>query len=355
MRESKSRQLRGLEFLYMLETNGSTTWDLIVVGAGPTGLACAIESEKLGLRALVIDKGCIVNSIYNYPTNMVFFTTSELLEIGDIPMTSASAKPTRLEALAYYRKVAQHYQLDIHQYERVDSVTKCNGQFRVETTLANGAQRQYAADAVVLAMGYYDLHNHLGVPGEDAPHVFHYYKEAHPFSGQRVVVVGGKNSSVETALDLYRHGAHVTLIYRQAQLSPSIKYWVRPDIENRIKAGEIEARFSTTITEILPDAVRLRSPHGEETIPADFVFALIGYHPDFDFLRAAGVELDPESLRPYCNPETYESNVEGLYVAGVIVAGRHTGEIFIENGRFHGKVVANDVARKRAAMMSRVS
>jgi thioredoxin reductase (NADPH) len=331
-------------------------YDVVIVGAGPTGLACAIAAQRHGLNAIVIDKGCIVNSIYNYPTQMVFFTTSELLEIGDIPMTAASAKPTRLEALAYYRRVAQHYRLDVRQYERVESVRKRGELFHVSVTDSSGEARVYESEFVVLAIGYYDLHNWLGVPGEDLPHVLYYYREAHPFAGQRVIVVGGKNSAADTALDLWRHGADVTLLYRRPQLSSSIKYWVRPDIENRLKAGEIRSRLNCTLLEIRRNTVLLRhnDTGTDEELPADFVFALIGYHPDFEFLQSAGVELDPESKRPLCNPETYESSVGGLYLAGVILAGRHTGEIFIENGRFHGGVVIGDIARKRAGIGERV-
>jgi thioredoxin reductase (NADPH) len=317
--------------------------DLLIVGAGPTGLACAIEAGKAGLTAVVVEKGCLVNSIFHYPVNMVFFTTSELLEIGGIPFTTALSKPTRLEALEYYRKVALHYRLEVRQYERVERVERREGGFEVRSS--HGA---YRAGAVVIATGYYDLPNRMEIPGEDLPHVFHYFREAHAFAGQRVAVIGGKNFAAETALDLYRHGAKVTLIHRQAGLGASIKYWVRPDIENRIKAGEIAARFSTRVLEIRPGALRLESAVGEEEMGVDFVFALTGYHPDFEFLRAAGVELDAE-MRPRCDPATYETNVPGLYLGGVVVAGRHTSEIFIENGRFHGQVIVAHLLAKLAA------
>lgn len=326
--------------------------DLIVVGGGPTGLACAIEATRADLDALVIEKGCSLNSLYNYPTDMLFFTTGDLLEIGDIPLTCAAAKPTRREALEYYRRVAEHYGLRIHQYERVDAVERRGDGFRLRSTRRTGGVCEYDARRVVLATGYYDLHNYLNVPGEGSDHVFHYYREAHPFSDCDVVVVGGKNSAALTALDLYRHGARVTLVHRHEQLSSSIKYWIKPDIENRIKAGQIAARFNTEVTEILPSSVRVRAvgAHGqnEDEIPADFVFAMVGYHPDFDFLRACGVMIDPQTCRPVCNPQTFETNVPGLYLAGVIVAGVHTSEIFIENGRFHGKVIVDDIRQKRA-------
>lgn len=316
---------------------GAERCDVLIVGAGPTGLACAIEAQKAGLRAVVVDKGCLVNSIVNYPTNMVFFTTSELLEIGGIPFTCQSAKPSRLEAMEYYRRVSAHFGLDVRQYERVDSIRELHPGFAVTSTRLEG-MREYRAEAVVVATGYYDLPNLMGIPGEDLPHVFHYFREAHPYAQQRVAVIGGKNFAAETALDLFRHGAKVTLIHRQADLGTSIKYWVRPDIENRIKAGEVAARFRTQVKEIRRGSLLLHGPEGESELAADFVFALTGYHPDFEFLRAAGVEFT-EGMRPVCDPATYESNVPGLYLGGVIVAGRNTSEIFIENGRFHGEVI----------------
>ena len=287
---------------------------------------------------------------------MVFFTTSELLEIGGVPFTNAASKPNRLEALEYYRRVATRYQVRVHQYERADSVERTGSGFLVKTTRQTGESCEYQAPNVVIATGYYDLPNRLGIPGEGLPHVFHYYREAHPFAGSQVVIIGGKNFAAETALDLYRHGAHVTMIHRGAELSHSIKYWVRPDIENRIKAGEITAQFRTTVSEILPGQVRLRSQgeggEVESTIPADFVLALIGYHPDFEFLRASGVELTAE-MRPVCDAETYETSVPGLYLAGVVVAGRYTSEIFIENGRFHGKVIVDHILQQRAMAAAR--
>ncbi|MGH9486852.1 MAG: YpdA family putative bacillithiol disulfide reductase [Terriglobales bacterium] len=325
-------------------------WDLLIVGAGPTGLACAIEAANKGLRALVVDKGCLVNSIFHYPANMVFFTTSELLEIGGVPFACAQAKPSRLEALEYYRKVAAHFALNVHLYERVGEITALapgRPGFRISTD-----RGLYQAENVVIATGYYDLPNLLGIPGENLPHVFHYFREAHAFAGLRVAVIGGKNFAVESALDLFRHGARVTLVHRRAELASSIKYWVRPDIENRLKAGEITARFSSQVREIRPRGLRLSGPQGDSEIEADFVFALTGYHPDFAFLRAAGVALG-EGDRPVCDPATYETNVSGLYLGGVVVAGRHTSEIFIENGRFHGQVIVASVLAQRAAMEAR--
>jgi len=319
--------------------------DVLIVGAGPTGMACAIETEKAGLKAVIIDKGCLVNSIYNYPINMVFFTTPELLEIGGVPFTTALPKPTRLEALEYYRRVAEHYDLNIRQYEWVKTITGEDNNFRVTTT-RHDAIHDYQARKIVLATGYYDLANEIGIPGEDLDKVFHYYREPHPYFDSDVAVIGGKNSAAETALDLWRHGARVTLVHRGPQMHSHVKYWVRPDIENRIKAGEITAHFNSTVSEINDDCVVLRTPAGPIRLKNDFVFALTGYHPDYDFLRSVGIELSPEQLRPVCDPESLESNVPGVYVAGVIVAGSRTSEIFIENGRFHGKLIAAHIAEK---------
>jgi thioredoxin reductase (NADPH) len=320
--------------------------DVLVVGAGPTGMACAIEAHKAGFKALIIDKGCVVNSLYHYPNNMVFFTTPELLEIGDVPFTTSLAKPTRLEALEYYRRVAEHFQLHIRQYEWVKTITGEDRNFRVTTTDRQSAIHDYRARKIVLATGYYDLANQLEIPGEDLDKVFHYYREPHPYYDTDVVVIGGKNSAAEAALDLWRHGARVTLVHRGPQMHEHVKYWVRPDIENRIKAGEIGAHFNSTVQEIGGDYVALQTPSGPLHLKNDFVFALTGYHPDYDFLRSVGIELSSEQMRPVCDPENLESNVPGIYVAGVIVAGSRTNEIFIENGRFHGKLIAAHISEK---------
>jgi thioredoxin reductase (NADPH) len=314
--------------------------DVLVVGAGPTGLACAIEAHKAGFKSRILDKGCLVNSIFHYPTNMVFFTTPELLEIGDIPFTTSLTKPTRLEALEYYRRVAEHYQLHVCQYQWVKTITGEDGNFRVTATDRHSAIHDYCARKVIVATGYYDLANKMGVPGEDLNKVFHYYTEPHPYYDTDVIVIGGKNSAAEAALDLWRHGARVTLVHRGAVMHHHVKYWVRPDVENRIKNGEIGAYFNTTVLEIGHDYVVLLTPSGSLRVKNDFVFALTGYHPDYDFLRSIGIELSAEQCRPFCDPETLESNVPGVYVAGVIVAGSKTNEIFIENGRFHGKLIA---------------
>lgn len=320
--------------------------DVLVIGAGPTGLACAIECQKIGLKAIVLDKGCLVNSIFHYPTNMTFFTTPELLEIGDIPFACSGQKPTRQEALEYYRRVTDHFRIHVCQYQWVKTVTGQDGDFRVTATDRAGKIHDYRTKKVIVSTGYYDLPNHLDIPGEDLPKVFHYYKEPYPYYDSDVVVVGGKNSAAEAALDLWRHGARVTLVYRGDQVSPSVKYWVRPDLENRIKNNEITAYFRSFVQEIGDDFVVLQTPKGPIRLENDFVFALIGYHPDYDFLRSVGLELSHMQNRPVCDPETLESNVPGIYVAGVIVAGSRTSEIFIENGRFHGKQIAAHLRQK---------
>jgi len=322
--------------------------DVIVIGAGPTGLACAIEAQKAGLKVTVIDKGCVVNSLYNYPANMSFFTTPELLEIGDIPFTTARQKPTREEALEYYRLVAQHYHLDIRQYQSVKTVIGKDNDFHISTMDRLDRIYDYQTRKLIVATGYYDLANYLGVPGEDLPKVFHYYREPHPYFDNDVLVIGGKNSAAIAALDLWRHGARVTIVHRGAKMHTHVKYWILPDVENRIKNKEISAYFNSSVREIAADCVRITTPEGEVEIKNDFVFALTGYHPDYDFLRSMGIELSPDHCRPVCDPRTLESNVPGIYVAGVIVAGSRTNEIFIENGRFHGRQIADDLKKKLA-------
>jgi thioredoxin reductase (NADPH) len=320
--------------------------DILVIGAGPTGLACAIEAQKAGFEAVVLDKGCLVNSLFHYPPNMVFFTTPELLEIGDIPFSTAQQKPTREEALEYYRKVAEHYQLDVRQYEWVKTVVGQDEDFSITATDRAGRPHDYRARKVIVSTGYYDLANQLAIPGEDLPKVSHYYGEPHPYYDCDVLVIGGKNSAAIAALDLWRHGARVTLVHREAQLHHHVKYWIRPDLENRIKNGEIEAYFDSTVQEIGIDHVVVNTPGGPIRLKNDFVLALIGYHPDYDFLRSMGIELSERQNRPVCDPVSLESNVPGIYVAGVIVAGSRTNEIFIENGRFHGKQIVEDLKHK---------
>ena len=323
------------------------SFDVIVVGAGPTGLACGIDVKRAGLSVANIDKGCLVNSLFNYPSNMTFFTTPELLEIGDIPFSSPNQKPTRQEALEYYRKVTEHYQLDVRQYQPVLKIEGSDNHFLVHTTNLHGHRCEYKARKLILATGYYDRPNYMNVPGEELPKVMHYYREPHPFFNHDVLVVGAKNSAAIAALELWRHGARVTMVHRGPGISPSVKYWIKPDIENRIKAGQVNAYFNSAVREITPEHVILDTPDGQVTLPNDHVFALTGYHPDFEFLCSLGIKLSDEAdKRPIVDRQTLESNVPGIYLAGVIVAGTRTSEIFIENGRFHGQLIAADLKHK---------
>jgi bacillithiol disulfide reductase len=328
----------------------SNSFDVICVGAGPTGLACAIEAKRAGLRPVVIDKGCLCNSLYHYPMNMQFFTTVERMEIGDLPMTSATAKPTRPEALKYYRRAAEHYGIDTRLYQRVGKIGGHDGAFVVHTTDNEGHAHEYRGRKVIIATGYYDLPNYLGVAGEDLPFVSHYFTDPHPYWEQDVVVIGAKNSAAEAALELFRAGARVTLVHRGATVGEKLKYWVKPDIENRIRAGEIKALFNHRATRFEPGRVYIEhcgsaSPGSDgggrkdEVLPAVQVFALTGYHPDFTFLTEQGIHLDPVTKRPEVDPDSLETNVPGIHVAGVVVGGRNTSDIFIENGRFHGREI----------------
>jgi thioredoxin reductase (NADPH) len=317
-------------------------FDVAIVGAGPTGLACGIELEKRGLKPVLFDKGCVVNSIYHYPINLVFFTTPELLEIGDIPMTSLNEKPGRTEALKYYRRVADLYKLNIHQYERVLGFDGEDNAFIVRTDIGC-----YGARKIILASGYYDIPNRLDVPGEDLEKVIHYYREAHPYYDQDVLIVGAKNSAAISALELFWTGARVTMVVRGAGISHNVKYWIKPNIENRIKNGEIQAYFHSRIREIRLEDVVLETPKGEVIVKNDFVFAMTGYRPDFEFMAEHGIHLDPATFKPITDAATLESERRGVYLAGVIVAGMHTNEIFIENGRFHGKLIAEAIAKEK--------
>jgi thioredoxin reductase (NADPH) len=320
--------------------------DLLVIGAGPTGLACAIEAQKAGLRAVLVDKGCLCNSLFHYPAHMTFFTTSELLEIGGIPFPSPNAKPNRNEALEYYRLVAAYYKLDVRQYQRVERVSGADGAFTVCMQDRFGRHSRLEARKLAVSTGYYDLPNYMGIPGENLCKVRHYYNDPHPFFEMDVLVIGGKNSAAIAALELWRHGARVTLVHRDAEMHRHVKYWIRPDIDNRIKNGEIKAYFRSNVVEITPDAAVMETAEGRVTLRNDFVFALTGYHPDFEFLERLGVRFEGPDRLPVCNAETLESNVPGIYLAGVIVAGSRTNEIFIENGRFHGRQIAAALASK---------
>jgi thioredoxin reductase (NADPH) len=326
--------------------------DIVVIGAGPAGLAVAIAAEEARLSCEIVEKGVLVNSIFHFPHGMTFFTTPELLEIGGLPLVTPYEKPTRLEALKYYRRVVDTYGLRVALGERVVGIEKDGATFRVETAPEGGGHgfregKLRQTRNVVFATGYYDHPNRLGIPGEDLPHVSHYYDEPHPFYRRRVVVVGGKNSAAIAALELYRAGATVTLVHRRDTLSESIKYWIRPDIKNRIKEGSIGARFETTVVEITPDLVVVEGPAGREELRADAVFLLTGYHPEPGLLEGLGVQVDGEVLRPEHDPETFETNVPGVYLAGSIVSGRDTNRTFIETGRFHGAAVVKSILAKR--------
>jgi len=337
--------------------------DLIIVGAGPSGLSAAIAARQRGLDYQIVEQGTLVNSIYHFPPQMVFFTTPELLEIGGLPFVSPYEKPTRAEALRYYRKVVDAFDLKIAFDEKVVSVCRDaqDGEpaFAVETIATDRAQsspgsiesaridgrRVRHARNVILAIGYYDHPNVLNILGEDLPHVRHYYGDPHPYYRQRVVVVGGGNSAAEASLDLFRSGAHVTLVHRWTELKSTIKYWVKPDIENRIKEGSIAARLNACVMEIRPEVVVIRAAGGIEDLPADAVFLLTGYHPDWDLLEKAGVALDARGVPAY-DSETFETNVHGLFVAGGAISGKDTAPIFIENGRFHGERIIETIGRR---------
>lgn len=319
--------------------------DAIVVGGGPCGLSAAIELKQMGLDVLVIEKGNIVNSIYNYPTHQTFFSSSIKLSIGDIPFITAIDKPQRNDALVYYRKVAELKEIAIRSYEKVVDVQRKSEGFHVVTE--NG---DYFARNVVIATGYYDNPNRLGVAGENLPNVFHYFKEAHPFFGKKVVVIGGKNSSVDAALELERAGASVTVVYRGSEYSPSIKPWILPGFDSLVRAGEIDMHFNARVVEITASSVTIEQQGKTFVVENDYVFAMIGYHPDYTFLRNIGITIDQESGRPTFNEETMETNVEGLFIAGVIAAGNNANEIFIENGKFHGGMIARAIEAKQTAV-----
>jgi len=320
--------------------------DVIIVGAGPSGLATAIACKHFGLDYLVLEQGSLVDAIARFPINMVFFTTPELMEIGGIPLTTPYEKPTRPEALRYYRKVVDTFQLQVSLYEEVLGVQPpSNGDepFVIDTRTTRGVTRTREARNVVLAMGYYNQPNMLNVPGEDLPHVTHFYKEAHQYYRQRVVIVGGKNSAAEAALEIHRAGGHVTMVHRGPGFGESVKYWVKPDIQNRVNEGSIAAHFNARVVEIRPTEVVLDTG---ATIPAEAVLLLTGYRADADFMRRIGIEIHDDTMSPKYNVDTYETNVPGLFVAGGQLAGKRTGTVFIENGRFHGEVIAKTLASR---------
>jgi thioredoxin reductase (NADPH) len=314
----------------------SEPFDVLIIGAGPIGLACAVEAKRRDLRYVVIEKGCLTNSIYHYPTAMRFFSTPDLLEIGGVPFITHGEKPTRMEALEYYRRVTTGLDLRVNLYEEVLDVKGSDGAFDIKTTKGD-----YRASKVIAAIGFFDRPRMLNVPGDDLEKVTHYHKEAHLYANQDLLIIGSGNSAVEAALECYRHGARVTMAVRGADFHEGIKYWIRPDIENRIKAGEIQAHFNTAVTEIHPDRVIVSPKHGDPlSIPNDFILALTGYEPDFGFLERIGVRIgDDEYRSPEHHPETYESNRPGLYLAGVVVGGMCTTKWFIENSRDHARAI----------------
>jgi thioredoxin reductase (NADPH) len=318
--------------------------DVLIVGAGPVGLACAIEAKRNGLSHLILEKGCLTNSIFRCPINVRFFSTPELLSIGDIPFIITDTKPSRQDLLNYYRGVSEHYKLDIHFDERVDEIKAGKGFFEITS-----AKQKYQARHVVIATGFYDNPNFLNIDGENLPKVSHYYTEPFPFYRRKVAVIGGKSSAVEAALDLYRHGAEVTLIHRGAEIHPNVKYWLRPDILNRIKEGSIKALFNTRVTRITEDAIFVKNgSEREQRLENDYVFAMTGYHPDFEFVQRAGVRIDEANGKICFNPETFETNVPNLYIAGVVAASKGGENIFIENGREHVKKVVRDILAKKS-------
>lgn len=315
--------------------------DVLIIGAGPIGIACALECKKKGLDYIVVEKGALTNSLFNYPLNMSFFSTSEKLEIDGIPFISTNPKPNRNEALEYYRRVAVSNKLKINLYEKIRSVKKEGDYFFVTSEKQN-----YKVKNLIISTGFYDIPKMLNVPGEELPKVTHYYKEAHPYVMQKVIVVGASNSAVDAALEIWRKGGEVTLVVRGPAIGERVKYWVKPDIENRIKEGSIKAFFNAKITEIKQNEVIISTPEDEKKIANDFVVALTGYRPDFLFLEAIGVEISKDGKNfPKYNTETMETNVKGLYLAGVICGGMETHKWFIENSRVHAKIIAESIAK----------
>jgi thioredoxin reductase (NADPH) len=328
---------------------------VVIAGAGPIGLACAISAKRKGLAPLVIDAGLLANSVVRYPVGMYFFTTPDKLEIGDHPLVCAAQKPSREEALKYYRGVARAEGLAVRPYARLETAQQHNGHLLCQLATRTGPET-IACEKLVLATGYYDNPNRLGVPGEDLPHVHHYFDEPHRGLGQEVVVVGGGNSAVEAALELFRAGAKVTIVARGPTLKPTVKYWLKPDVQNRIDAGEIGVRLDSRVQAIDPAAVVIRNAGGaEERLPADRVYTLIGFHPDFELFRRLGITLDPKTAKPALDPGTLETNVRGVHMAGSITAGYATSEVFIENGRFDGEKIFETGGKSRASGPSRVT
>ncbi|UXX80733.1 YpdA family putative bacillithiol disulfide reductase [Reichenbachiella carrageenanivorans] len=317
--------------------------DVVIIGAGPIGLACGIEAKKNGLSYLILEKGCLVNSLYNYPMNMTFFSTSEKLEIGGVPFISHNNKPTRAEALEYYRRVTTSWDLKVNLYEGVSKVKK-EGHFEITTE-----KNQYVAKNLIIATGFYDLPFLLNVPGENLPKVKHYYDEPHPYFGQKIIVVGAANSAVDVALETYRKGADVTMVVREPEINPRVKYWVRPDIENRIKESSIKAYFNSSIAEIKKTEVTIDTPNGKVNLENDFVLAMTGYQPSFTFLKSLGITIGSDDMQtPAHNPETMETNVAGIFLAGVVCGGLQTNKWFIENSRVHAEMITKKILQSDA-------
>ncbi|MBB6113015.1 YpdA family putative bacillithiol disulfide reductase [Mucilaginibacter lappiensis] len=316
--------------------------DILIIGGGPIGLACGLAAQKAGLSFVIIEKGCLVNSLYNYPSTMTFFSTSEKLEIGGVPFVTVHNKPTRNDALEYYRRVALSNHLPINLFEEVTNVTTENGTYTITTSKAT-----YQAKRVILSTGFYDIAVNLDIPGEDLPKVKHYYQDPHFYTLQKVVVVGSSNSAIDVALETYRKGAEVTLVIRGGEVSNRVKYWVRPDIINRIKEGSIKAYFNSNLQAVRPHEVDIQTSEGLVTIPNDYVMAMTGYQPNFDFLKKLGIVLSEDKFIPQYNPETMETNLPGLYLAGVVCGGLDTHLWFIENSRIHANMIINDIVNKR--------
>ena len=330
--------------LYLFFLKKNNTYDLLIIGAGPIGMTCAIAAQKAGLKYIVIEKGVLVNSLYNFPTNMTFFSTSKKLEIGNVPFISHNEKPTRREALEYFRRVHDAWQLNINFYEKVlDIKTDENNFYQIKTD-----KEIYQSHSVVVVTGFYDLPKMLNVPGEDLPKVKHYYDDWHPYIGQQVTVVGAANSSCDVALELFHKGANVTMIIRKSEISPRVKYWIKPNIENRIKEGSIKTYFESQITAIRANEIDIQTPDDNITIANDFVLAMTGYQPDISFLEKIGISFENEEHKtPTLNPETLETNLPNIYLAGVINAGLQTSKLFIENTRHHADLIVGNILERR--------
>lgn len=316
-------------------------FDVIIIGGGPIGVTCAIEAKKAGFKYLVLEKGVIVNSIYNFPTNMTFFSTSQLLEIGDIPFIAHGDKPTRREALEYFRRVVQSWDINIHVYENVKSVSHKDDYYEVKTS-----KDAYTAKKIIIASGFYDTPNLMNIPGENLPKVKHYYDEPHPYVNQKIIVIGAGNSAADVALETYLKGAQVTMVIRENEFKEGLKYWIKPNILNRIKEGSIKAYFNSRVLEIREKEVIIETEDGTLTLENDFVLAMTGYRPDYSFLKKMGIKIsEDEFMTPQHNPETLESNLEGVYLAGVVLGGLHTGRWFIENAREHADKIINHLKK----------